>query len=55
MTILDNVILALAQSVPQLDTLVPASTDNLAVVWAKRDAEHIIGVSNESAGGEASI
>lgn len=54
-SILDNVILAFTKRVPQLDTLVPTSTDNLSVIRAKGDAQDVVGVAHEATGGESSV
>lgn len=50
-----NVVLALAESVPQLDGLVSATRHDLSVVGRERDGKYIGGVSNESAGGCTSV
>ena len=48
--ILDGV-LALTQSIPQLDSLIAGAGNNLAVVDGERDGQHILGMANESASG----
>ena len=55
MTILLDVVLALAEGVPQLDGAVARTRDNLAIVSTEADGENIGGVSNEAAGGKAGV
>lgn len=43
--------LAVSESVPQLDSTVTRSGDNLAVVSREGNGEDIVGVANEGAGG----
>jgi hypothetical protein len=50
-TVLDNVHLALTQSVPELDGLVTGGRDDLTVVRGEGDREDIAGVANKAAGG----
>jgi len=54
-SILVDGILALTQSVPQLDGLVSSSRDNLSVISGESNAQNILGVSNESSGGDSSV
>lgn len=46
-------VLALAESVPELDRAVPRGRDDLTVVDGEGDGEDVLGVANESAGGDA--
>jgi hypothetical protein len=54
-TFASDVVLALTKSVPQLDALVTGSRDNLTVVRGERDGQNIVGVSDETASGGASV
>lgn len=49
-----NGVLANAESVPQLDGLVPRARHDLAVISREGHAQNILGVSNKLAGGEPS-
>lgn len=51
--VLDGV-LALTESVPELDGAIARSGHDLAVVYGEGDRKHILGVANEAAGGDAS-
>ncbi len=55
MTLILDIIFALSQSIPKLDSLVPRTRDDLPVVSAETDGQHIGCVSNESTGGEAGV
>lgn len=55
MTIIFNVVLALAKRVPELDTLVARAGDDLSVVRAETDRENVRSVANKSAGGQTSV
>lgn len=46
--------LAVAERVPELDRSVTRSRHDLAVVGGERDGEDIVGVANESSGGDTS-
>jgi len=50
-SVLFNGVLALSQSVPQLDGLVSGSRDDLSVVSRESNAQDILAVSNKSSGG----
>ena len=54
-TLLLDVKLALSQSVPELDGLVPRGRDDLPVVGRERDREDVVGVSDESTGGRSGV
>jgi len=53
--ILSNVVLALSESVPQLDGFVTRARHDLTVVGREGDREDIVGVSNEAASSSASV
>ena len=55
MTLLLDVKLALSQSVPKLDRLVPRSGDDLPVVSRERDGQDVGGVTDESSSGRAGV
>ena len=46
-------VLADTQGVPQLDGLVARTRHNLPVISGEGNAEHILGVADKAAGGEA--
>ncbi|DAZ95999.1 TPA: hypothetical protein N0F65_009300, partial [Lagenidium giganteum] len=48
-------VLALAEGVPELDGLVTRARHDLTVVGAEGDRQHILGVSDEAAGGDAGV
>ncbi len=54
-TLVFDVVLALAECVPQLDGLVSATRDNLSVVGREGDGKDIGSVPNEAAGSCASV
>ena len=54
-TILLNVVLALSEGVPELDSSVTGAGNNLSVISAEADGQNIGGVANEAAGGETSV
>ena len=53
MTLVSDGVLALSQSVPQLDRLVSAGGHDLPVVSAEGDTQHVLGVVLEPPGGLA--
>lgn len=53
--IVNNVELALAEGVPELDASVSRGGDNLSVVGRERDGEDVAGVADELSGGEAGV
>ena len=53
--ILLDVVLALAEGVPELDSSVTGAVNNLSVISAEADGQNIGGVANEAAGGETSV
>lgn len=53
--VLSDVELAVTERVPQLDGPVTRTRDNLAVVGAEADAQHIASVADEAAGGLARV
>ena len=53
--ILLDVVLALAEGVPQLDGAVTGAGDDLPVVRAEADGQDVGGVADEAAGGEAGV
>lgn len=55
MTFLLDIKLALSEGVPELDRAVATSTDDLTVVGAEADAEHVRGVPNELTGSQSSV
>jgi len=55
MTLLSNRKLTIAQSVPEFNGLVSTSRNNLSVVSTEGDAEDIVCVADETAGGLASV
>lgn len=54
-TLLLDIKLALSQSVPKLDSLVPGGRDDLPVVGRERDREDVVGVTDESTGGRPGV
>ena len=50
-----NRVLALAQSVPQLDRLISGARDDLSVVNGERDGQDVFAVTDESSGGRARV
>jgi len=50
-TLFGDGVLAVSESVPQLDGAVTRAGNDLAVVGGERDGEDIVGVANEAAGG----
>jgi hypothetical protein len=54
-TLLLDIKLALSQSVPKLDGLVPGGRDDLPVVGRERDREDVVGVTDESTGGRSRV
>lgn len=50
-----NRVLALAERVPQLDSLVSGARDDLAVVDGEGNGQHILSVTDEASGGGASV
>ena len=48
-----NGILALPERVPQLDRAVPRSRHDLTVINREGNGQHVLGVSDEAAGGLA--
>jgi hypothetical protein len=54
-TLLLDVKLALSQSVPKLDRLVPRSGDDLPVVGRERDGQDVGGVTDESSSGRSGV
>ena len=55
MSIILNVVLALAEGVPELDGLVAGAGDDLPVVGGEADGKDIGGVANEATGGGAGV
>lgn len=55
MAILLDIVLALAEGVPELDGLVTRARDDLPVVGAEADGEDIGGVADEAAGGGTGV
>lgn len=55
MALLLDVKLALSKCVPELDSPIAATTNDLSVVGGEGDGKHIGGVSNEAAGGDTSV
>ena len=55
MAVVNNVELALAEGVPELDGLVPGGRDDLPVVGGERDREDITGVADEFPCGQAGV
>lgn len=53
--ILLDIIFAFSQSVPKLDRPVPRTRNDLPVICAEADTEHIRGVANETTGGSACV
>lgn len=51
--LLGDGVLAVTESVPELDGLVPRAGDDLAVVGGERDGEDVVVVADETAGGRA--
>jgi hypothetical protein len=54
-TILGDVELTFTESVPQFDCFVTTSTNNLTIVWTEGDTQHIVGVSDETTGGQSRV
>lgn len=55
MTVLLDIVFALSESIPKLDSLVTGARDNLPVISAEADREDIRGVADESTGGKAGV
>ncbi len=55
MTILLDVVLALSECVPELDSPVTGARDDLSVISAEADGQNIGSVADETAGGETSV
>ena len=55
MAVVNNVELALAEGVPELDASVSRGRDDLSVVGRERDGEDVAGVADELSGGEAGV
>lgn len=55
MSLLLDVVLALSEGVPQLDSAVTRSGDDLPVISTEADGENIGGVSDEATGGQSSV
>lgn len=53
MALLGDGELAVAERVPELDSLVPGARDDLSVVGGEGDAEDVVGVTDEATGGLA--
>ena len=51
MALVGDAVLAVTQSVPELDGTVTRTGNNLAVVGRERDGEDVVVVANEGAGG----
>ena len=49
MTLVGNGELAVAQSVPELDSTIPRARDDLAIVRGEGDGEDVVGVADEAA------
>jgi hypothetical protein len=47
--------LAFTESVPQVDGSVAGSRHDLTVVWGERDGENVLGVTDESSGGDTGV
>jgi hypothetical protein len=50
--LLGDCVLAVSKGVPELDSSVARSRDNLSVVCGEGDRENIVGVSDKAAGGD---
>lgn len=55
MTIFPDVVLALAESIPELDRLVARAGDDLSIIRAEADREHVGSVANEATGGDTGV
>lgn len=55
MTIFPDVVLALAESIPELDRLVARAGDDLSVIRAEADGEDVGSMANEATGGDTSV
>lgn len=55
MAILLDVVLALAEGVPELDRLVTGARDDLPVVSTEADGQDVGGVADKAAGGETGV
>lgn len=55
MTFLLDVKLALTKCIPQFDSPITTTTDNLSIVGRERDRKYVGGVPNETAGSETSV
>ena len=55
MAVVNDVELALAEGVPELDAAVTRGGDDLTVVGGEGDREDVAGVANELAGGGAGV
>ena len=54
MTLVGDSVLAVSESVPELDRSVAGTGNDLAVVGGERDGENVVGVADEAAGGDTS-
>ncbi len=54
MALVRDGVLAVAQSVPELDGSVARAGNDLTVIGRERDGEDIVGVADETAGGDTS-
>ena len=54
-TIFSDVILALTESVPQLDRLITRTRNDLTVIGREGNGEDIVGVANETTGGGTAV
>lgn len=55
MPVLFDIIFAFSQSVPEFDRPVPRARNDLPVICAEADAEHIGGVTDETTSGSACV